>query len=294
MKLTNKFGLPETIVNVVKRPTYSKGEAHLSATELLTSPRIVQLRALNMDNIEQDVSEMVWSIFGTAIHGVLEHGKGDNHIVEERLRAEVDGWTISGAIDLQEVDADGIRISDYKTTGAWSVMNEKHDWVKQLNIYAWLVEKVKQVPVKGIQIVAIIRDWSRRDAATKEGYPQAPIVTIQLPLWSFEDREAFIRERIHAHSEAHFSVVTGGDLPHCTPADTWEKPSVWAVKKKKNIRAAHLFNDAESAQKKLEKLGNEYVIEFRPGERTRCENFCQVKDFCLQWAEYREKRDANQ
>ena len=264
MKITNKYGLPETIVNVVKRPTYSKGEAHLSATELLTSPRIVQLRSLNMDNIEQDVSDMVWSIFGTAIHGVLEHGKADNHIVEERLRAEIDGWTISGAIDLQEVDANGIMISDYKTTGAWSVMNEKSDWVNQLNIYAWLVEKVKKVPVKGIQIVAIIRDWSRRDAANKEGYPQAPIVTITLPLWSFEDREAFIRERIHLHSEAHFAVVSNGNLPYCTPADMWEKPSVWAVKKKKNIRAAHLFTDEESAKNKIEELGDEYMIEHRP------------------------------
>jgi hypothetical protein len=41
MKLTNRFGIPETFVNVLKRPTYSKGAAHLSVTQLINSPKIV-------------------------------------------------------------------------------------------------------------------------------------------------------------------------------------------------------------------------------------------------------------
>ena len=135
MKLTNKYNLPQTFVNITKRPTYSKGKAHLSATELINSPRIVQLRKKHEQDIEVDVADMVWSIFGTAIHGVLEHGKDENHLVEERLHAEFEGWSISGAIDLQIVNEDGsITINDYKTTGAWSVMNEKLDWEYQLNI----------------------------------------------------------------------------------------------------------------------------------------------------------------
>ena len=35
MIITNKFNLPQTFVNVLKRPTYSKGRAALSATELI-------------------------------------------------------------------------------------------------------------------------------------------------------------------------------------------------------------------------------------------------------------------
>ena len=35
---------------------------------------------------------MVWALFGTAIHGVLEHGQGDDHIVEQRLNTVIDGW----------------------------------------------------------------------------------------------------------------------------------------------------------------------------------------------------------
>jgi hypothetical protein len=69
MKLTNVHKIPETFVNVLKRPTYSKGKANLSATQLLNSPKIVALTKKFEDELEQDVSDMVWSIFGTAIHG---------------------------------------------------------------------------------------------------------------------------------------------------------------------------------------------------------------------------------
>ena len=284
MKITNIHNLPETIVNVLSRPTYTKGGANLSATEILNSPRIVQLKRLHDAELEQDVSDMVWAIFGTAIHAVLEHGKNDNHIVEERLHAVVDGWSISGAIDLQVVEDDGIIVSDYKTTSAWAVMNEKIDWEQQLNIYAWLVETVKQKPVKGLNIVAIIRDWSRKDM--RENYPPAPLQEINIKLWSYEERTQFIRDRISAHAAALFAVETNDDLPECTPEQMWEKPMMWAVKKVGGVRAKNVCYTEEEANEKLELAGKNHFIEVRPGERTRCANYCSVKDFCGQWKQY--------
>ena len=286
MKLTNKYNLPQTFVNVLERPTYTKGKAHLSATEIINSPRIVQLKKIHWDNLEEDVADKVWAIFGTAIHAVLELGKDDHHIIEQRLHANVDGWDISGAIDLQRIEDDGIIVADYKTTGAWAVMNEKSDWEQQLNIYAWLVEKVKKVPVKKVEIIAIIRDWSRRDAQVKEGYPEAPIKVIDVPLWTFQQRENFIKERIQLHSNALFAAETSDDLPKCSPSEMWEKPAFWAVRKIGNKRATAVLDTEDKALAKIEELGKGYEIEFRPGERTRCANFCQVRDFCSQWKEY--------
>ena len=222
MKLTNKYNLPQTIMNVIARPTYTKGKANFSVTELLTSPQIVQLKRKHWNELEEDAADMVWSLFGTAIHGVLEHGKDENHIVEERIHLEIDGTHVSGAIDLQEVEEDGIVLSDYKTTSAWVVQNMKQDWHDQLNIYAYLVEKAKGIPVKKLQIVAIVRDWARRDAE-KEGYPQAPIVVINIPLWPFEQREQFLKDRISKHISAAFDVEIGDELLPCTPEDMWEK-----------------------------------------------------------------------
>ena len=285
MIITNKFNLPQTFVNIMKRPTYSKGRAHLSATEIINSPRIVLLRKKHEDKIETDVTEMVWSIFGTAIHGVLEHGKDENHLVEERISTSLDGWNISGAIDLQIINEDGtITINDYKTCAAWSVMNEKIDWEYQLNIYAWLVEKVKQVPVTKLEIVAVIRDWSRRDAAVKANYPDAPIKVIPINLWPFEQREQFIQDRITLHSNALFESETGEELPPCTSEEMWEKPTSYAVKKDGAARAKSVHETMEEAAAALPPSG--YKIEIRPGERTRCANFCSVRPFCSQWEEY--------
>ena len=291
MIITNKYNLPQTFVNVMKRPTYSKGKANISATELISSPRIVQLRKLHEDKIETDVADMVWSIFGTAIHGVLEHGKDENHLIEERLHANVDGWSISGAIDLQIINEDGtVTINDYKTTGAWAVMNEKIDWELQLNIYAWLVEKVKGDKVSKLEIVAIIRDWSRRDASIKQGYPDAPIKVIPIQLWPMETREQFIKDRINIHSNALFDLETGDELPYCTPEQMWEKETTYAVKKIGNVRARNVCATEEEAKAKVEEYGKGHEIEVRKGERTRCQNFCPVSQFCNQYAEYLDKQ----
>lgn len=285
MILTNKFGLPDTIVNVLKRPQYSKGDSHISVTELLSPPQIVQLRAKHNNEIEQDASEMVWSLFGTAVHNILEHGKADHHIVEERVFTDYDGWRISGQIDLQEFYEDGVAIKDYKVTSAWAVQAEKQEWHTQLNVYAWLLERAKGVEVKSLQIVAIIRDWNRRDAVNKEGYPKAPIAMIDIPLWSPEDQEAYIKERIHQHSEASLSVQIGDALPECTAEDMWEKPTTYAVKKVGGVRAKRVFDSRLEAETFL-KTVKDHEIETRPGGRTRCASFCNVSQFCSQYQQY--------
>jgi hypothetical protein len=228
---------------------------------------------------------MVWSLFGTAVHNVLEHGKDDHHIVEERIFTDVDGWRISGQIDLQEVYEDGIAIKDYKVTSAWSVQAEKAEWHNQMNIYAWLVEKTKGVEVKSLQIVAIIRDWSRRDAVNKEGYPQAPIVTVDIPIWPFQKREDLVLARISQHSEASLSVQIGHELPECSAEDMWEKPTTYAVKKAGGVRAKRVFDSREEAEVFL-KTVKDHEIEVRLGGRTRCASFCNVSQFCSQYQQY--------
>lgn len=288
MKITNKYDLPQPFVNVVERPTYTKGKAHMSVTELLSSPQIVQLKAKYADQIEVDVIDMIWSIFGSAVHSVLEQGKDENNIVEQRLHADLDGWHISGAIDLQVVTDKGIEINDYKTVSVWSVMNDKPEWEQQLNIYAWLVETVKKAPISKIKIVAILKDWKEMEATTRQNYPAKQVVTIDIPIWTMEEREAFIKERIHLHSEALFATDTNEALPECTPAECWEKPTVYAVKKDGGVRAKSVHASLTEAETALEEAGKGYILEVRDGERTRCARYCQVSQWCEQYKTYLE------
>ena len=293
MIITNQFGLPKPFENIAKNPSYSKGKAHISATSLLNSPKIVTLLKKHDDELTQDVSDMIWSIFGSAVHNVLEKGADEHNIVEQRMFAQLDGWHISGAIDLQVIDSDGIHIKDYKTTSTWAVMNDKPEWEQQLNIYAWLVYKNKQVPIKSLQIVAILKDWSKREAERKPEYPQKNVTVVDIPLWTFEQQEEFIKDRIHKHGAAELAMETDTDLPDCTPEEMWEKPKTWAVIKVNGVRAKSVHNDADEAEEALKQAGKDYVIQERPGERTRCKDYCLVNRWCKQYKDYMEIQNGS-
>ena len=288
MKLTNKHGLPETFINVIQRPTYSRGNSEISVTEILSPPQLVLLRRSHADNIEVDAADQVWSLFGSAVHNILQHGKDEHHVVEERLFTTFEGWSISGAIDLQTFQPDGsVIISDYKVTSAWAVQQQKTEWIDQLNLYAWLIERTKALPVTGLQIIGIVRDWSRREAAIKDTYPQAPIVTIDIPLWDAETREQFVKDRLTLHNEANFSAVSG-EMPQCTPEEMWEKPTTYAVMKEDGKRAKRVFESLDKAEAFRAEQKGAHHIETREGGRTRCESFCQVAPFCQQYKSYKE------
>jgi len=288
MKLTNKYNLPQTFVNVLQRDPYTKGKANLSVTEMINSPRIVMLTKQYGDQLVEDVTDRIWSLFGTAVHNVLEKGKDDNHIVEQRLHAEMDGWHISGAIDLQIIDPDGITVNDWKVTSVWAVMNDKPEWEQQLNIYAWLIEKIKKVPVKKLEIVAILKDWKGRE--TKQDYPESQVKVVDIPLWTTEQRESFIKERINLHSNALFSSEIGETLPLCTPSEMWETQTTYAVKKIGNKRATAVCQTLEEAQEKAS-ADKSFEIEERKGERRRCADYCIVSKFCDQYQTYLRERE---
>jgi hypothetical protein len=186
---------------------------------------------------------------------------------------------------------DTISVRDYKTTSAWAVMNEKIEWEQQLNIYAWLVETCKLKIVDSVGIVAIIRDWSRREAAKNPDYPQSPVKEIPINLWPYQQREDFISERISKHSECEFHMETDEELPPCTPEEMWEKPTTYALKKKGGVRAIKVYETMEDAERACDEKVHE--IEVRLGSRTRCESFCPVNNYCQQWRDYQESRDGN-
>ncbi len=122
--ITNKHNLPQTLVNLAKRDNYSRGNARISVTQLIGSPRIRILTAEKQAEIVTDVSESLWSLLGRALHSVVEQGADETNIPEERLFTEVAGWRLSGGVDLQLLgnNSDGARqvgLSDYKmTTGS--------------------------------------------------------------------------------------------------------------------------------------------------------------------------------
>ena len=300
MKITNNFGMPQPFVDFAINDKYSKGLADISVTTLIDSPKIRLMKEKHDNEIEVDAVDMVWALFGTAVHSVLENSKqSDDVITEERLYSKVDGWLLSGAVDRQELitNEDGsqtVNIIDYKVTSVWSVIYGKPDWENQLNCYAYLVSEknaFSNVKLGSLKICAILRDWNRRDAERKEGYPKAPIVFVDIPLWDHQRVSDYIKNRMRLHQEAQILYDMHGDLGLCSDEDTWKKPDTWAVKKKGQKRALRVLDTEKDAKEYIEwhnKTDDAYIkktnleIEFRGGEYTRCSNYCSVADFCKQ------------
>ena len=65
------------------------------------------MREEHDDEISEDVSEKLWSVLGTAVHNIFEETAEGEYISEERIFFDVNGWTVSGAIDIQKKEPDG-------------------------------------------------------------------------------------------------------------------------------------------------------------------------------------------
>ena len=300
MKITNKFGMPQPFVDFAINDKYSKGKADISVTTLIDSPKIRLMKEKHDHEIEVDAVDMVWALFGTAVHSVLENSKQSNDVItEERLYQEIDGWVLSGAVDRQEIKDDQVTIVDYKVTSVWSVIYGKPEWENQLNCYAFLVANkigLSKRNVNSLKICAILRDWNRRDAERKEDYPKAPIVFVDVPLWDHEKISKYIKERMALHQEAQILSDLHGDVGLCSDEDMWKKNDTWAVKKKGQKRAIRVLDSYQEAvdyvkwHSETDKAyvpikKHTYEIELRVGEYTRCGNYCSVADFCNQHKE---------
>jgi hypothetical protein len=290
LKITNKHNVPETLVALASRDYYSKGKSDYSVTEIISPPRIQRLRRLHHEEMEQDVSDMLWQLLGSALHVVAERGVAEGHITEERLIAEVDGVKLSGAIDIQKVESDGVTITDYKFTSAWALRQDKPEWEAQQNIYAWLVETVKGQKVKGIQICALVRDWSRREASVKPSYPQAPIQVLELPLWDSSYTEQYIKERIEAHRMSKVQADWGDELPPCSDDERWVRETKYAVMREGRKTAIRVFDTQHEADELA--IKEKGYVEIRKGEAIRCTgNFCGVAQWCSQYQRSQENQE---
>ena len=287
MILTNKHNLPKPFISFAESDKYSRGNADISVTSLIDSPQIRILKESCAKEMKSDIVESVWSMFGSAVHHILESQSVDESVtLEERLFTKVKGWVLSGAVDYQERINNKIHITDYKVTSVYAATSNKPEWERQLNCYAYLIEKERIEQIGSLRICAILRDWNRREAMFKNDYPQAPVMMIDIPLWNFQDREAYIFDRIDLHQEAQQLYDKEGKFIGCSKEETWSRPDVYAVMKGNLKRADKLFKDEDEAKRYIESKddSSEYEIQFRKGVHIRCaSNFCGVSDFCSQY-----------
>jgi len=285
--------IPATRLAWTKRDPYlgprpSPHERIISVTNLINAPRIARLVALHRDELPPvEPGQDTWALLGTAVHSALEAAAKTADpppiLVERREATEVtvDGvsWVVSGQCDLLE--ADGV-LWDWKVTSAWSVSDGrggKSEWACQLNSLRWLLERTGAVPkgsIRGLGVWAILRDWSASQAQRNPGYPEAQELAVPIPLWTTDETEAYVRERLRLHEAARTK------LPECSPEERWAKDAGFAVlKTAKSVRAERILPTREDAERyRDEVLGGKGLIEERLGTSVRCERYCPVRAFC--------------
>lgn len=289
MKYTNETNLPDPVVRALTFFQKDEKVEGLRVTTLIDAPQISQIKKTKewRKQATTDVKDLGWLMQGSAMHLVLEQANVDSNSYEkeERLSFEVDGTLISGAVDLQYLDDDAVDLFDYKQTGVFKIIYGNYrEWTNQLNVYAYLVRKCKKRVVRSVSVVAMLRDWKESEADRKSDYPPASILTIPLTLWSDEEQDAYVKERVHHHEMGQLGAEFD-DLPPCTDEERWAKPAQYAVLKGDNKRALRVFDTQKEADSYAKKDSARHV-EVRPATYTRCaNNYCGVADFCTQWKE---------
>lgn len=281
MQFTNKFGLPQSFVEAVTNDPYGH-DSDISITKLINPPQMAALQNKHDAEIIQDVSERVFSLLGQSVHTLLERTITTDTIVEERFSLPVNGWEVSGQIDLYEKASD--HLIDYKVTSAWSVLSSeppKKEWVSQLNAYAHLLRAAGHTP-RSLSILAIVRDWSYAQQRRSDNYPPRSVVERPIPLLPPNQVQSWIEERVQLHQKAR-----AGTWDECTDEERWAKPDTWAVYAGRAKRATRIFDSSEDALTHAQYLSNTeqrtHTVKHRRGSSPRCERYCSVAPFCPQW-----------
>lgn len=244
MELPEPLRLAITTDNYVKVGKYS-------ATSLGKPPRQRVLMSRHPERIVLDEEEAVKPMLGTAFHEWLARFTDTaRYLREERLLdtvpvADADGVItheveISGQPDLYDFDTG--TVYDYKTTGVYSYPKlPKPEHEAQVNVYAWLLRRYGY-PVHRGGIVAVFTDWSK--TCVKDGYPEAPFLCFEVPIWTHAQAERYVRDRVRLHELAE--RVPDSELPECTAEERW--------------------------------------VNARTGVPTNCASYCPAREVCTQWA----------
>ena len=289
---------------------YTSNANLISATSLLKPTRALVLKHQNADvDKTADIMDLVPSRMGSAIHAIAEdawtnranvskalaalnmspadkllvvnptEAPKENQIpvyVEQRHEKQVGDYVISGKYDLI---LDG-RLNDYKSTSVWTYIYDSNalKYTQQGSIYKWLAPD--RITDNKIDIQFIFTDWSAAQARRDSKYPQSRVVTKSYPLWSIEQTEKYIKDKV----EAIDSLLDKSqeELPLCTSEELWESQTKYKYFKNPSAqRATKNFDTLEEANARLAADGMVGVINTVRGEVKAC-RYCEVADICNQ------------
>ena len=278
MNITNIHDLPQQFVDLAEQE-YTQAPNEYRVTQLLKGLRETILIRRHQDEITVDVSDMVWMLFGTAVHDVLERRQElPTELKEERLKLHYNGYILSGKFDLYCTEKQ--ELTDYKTASVWKIVfGDFDDWRRQQLLYALMLADIGYSATKG-KVVAFLKDHSKSKARFDASYPQLPVQTVRFR-FTGEDIEAtnnwvagqFIRIKA-------LEQKPDDELTLCTPEERWNSGDQWAVMKAGRKSALRVLDSQDEAAEWMVGNGKGETIEHRPGVDRKCQDYCYAAPFC--------------
>ena len=307
----NQSNMPLSIAVFLATDNYDHDDNAISATGLIKPIRqIILEKRLPPDNSLTDISSMVSSRIGSAIHDAIERSWKTNYLdalealgyppgliqririnpqpeevndtivpvyMEQRAYREIDGYRISGKYDFI---AEG-RLEDFKSTSAITYISRSNEpkWALQGSLYRWLNPEL--VTEDDMVIRYIFTDWSAIRARTEENYPANRITSRYLKLLSLEETELYVRNKLRQLEQ--YKDAPEEELPECTDDDLWRSSPVFKYYKnpEKRSRSTKNFDNAADAYMRLAKDGNVGIVVENPGQVTACK-YCAAFPICSQ------------
>jgi len=285
MKLTNKYGMPPVFFSMIRemdaqwsRGGSGSGRESYGVTTLASSPWRTKLMKMHGDDLVEDVRDRFFAFRGQMMHKALEDVPLYNMIPELRIGMEIDGAWLAGRIDVISPG----KIEDHKMGTVNSVFyhddNKVQELARQLNVYAYMVWKVFQMPIRELAAQFYLMDWVGNKALTDSHYPQKPHFEVTVPVWTTEATEEYILSRIALHRKPL------EELEPCSPIERWSRPTTFALMPPKAKRASKVAGSREEIEawmvKNPTRVKQGSEIEERPGEDIRCARYCGVSKVC--------------
>lgn len=318
-KFTNVTGIPTSVAAwlVYDDYDYVPGEKEISVTTLLKPVR--QLILANRIKKEAtanvvDLSALVKSSIGNAIHGSIEHVWKTPELLKASLKAlgwkpflinkikvnptpdevamgcipvymeirgkrQIGEYTICGKFDAV---LDGV-IEDFKSTGTYTYTKQTNaiKYIQQGSIYKWIFPEIITKPTLNINY--LFTDWSANRAKGSKDYPPSPVYVQSLTLMDTQETERFIANKLMLLEE--YADAPQEEIPECTSEELWRSDPVWKYYTKEgNAKATKVFNNHAEATMFFVEKGSKGIIREFKGKAKAC-NFCSAAVICEQRAQ---------
>lgn len=317
MHVTNNSGIPLGLAVWLLHDDYDfiNEPNYISVTQLMKPIRhLILPKRVPKELIKSDVEDYISSALGKSLHDSIEKAWVKSHkkslalmgypekvinrvlinptpeelaavddpipvYLEQRAMRVIDGYTIGGKFDMI---AEGI-LHDNKSTTAytWLFDSKDEDYALQGSLYRWL--NPDKVTEDFIRINFIFTDWQKVQARSNPNYPQKRLLHKDIPLWSLEKTEQWIRNKLAQLKK--YKDLEDDQLPECTEEELWKSETTYKYYSdpaKTNGRSTKNFTDPVEAKKfMINEKGGKGIIVTVPGEAKRCE-YCNAAPICKQ------------